>query len=113
MPVTVLEALLPQFVETELLRCLLESSASEHGARMSAMDKASSNASEMIDKTDPAHEQNSSGQHHEPDHRDRVRGERMKILTTETQRSQRTEHGEKQSLLLCSVNASVLSVSPW
>jgi F-type H+-transporting ATPase subunit gamma len=47
---TVLEALLPQFVETELLRCLLESSASEHGARMSAMDKASSNASEMIDK---------------------------------------------------------------
>jgi F-type H+-transporting ATPase subunit gamma len=49
-PVTVLEALLPQFVETELLRCLLESSASEHGARMSAMDKASSNAAEMIDR---------------------------------------------------------------
>jgi len=49
-PVTVLEALLPRFVETELLRCLLESSASEHGARMSAMDKASTNASEMIDK---------------------------------------------------------------
>ena len=49
-PVTVLEALLPQFVETELIRCLLESTASEHGARMSAMDKASSNASEMIDR---------------------------------------------------------------
>ena len=49
-PVTVLEALLPQFVETELIRCLLESSASEHGARMSAMDKASSNAAEMIDR---------------------------------------------------------------
>lgn len=49
-PVTVLEALLPQFVETEILRCLLESSASEHGARMSAMDKASSNAAEMIDR---------------------------------------------------------------
>lgn len=49
-PVTVLEALLPQFVETEVLRCLLESSASEHGARMSAMDKASSNAAEMIDR---------------------------------------------------------------
>jgi F-type H+-transporting ATPase subunit gamma len=49
-PETVLEALLPQFVETELIRCLLESTASEHGARMSAMDKASSNASEMIDR---------------------------------------------------------------
>jgi F-type H+-transporting ATPase subunit gamma len=49
-PVTVLEALLPQFVETELIRCLLESSASEHGARMSAMDKASTNAAEMIDR---------------------------------------------------------------
>lgn len=49
-PVSVLEALLPQFVETELLRCLLESTASEHGARMSAMDKASSNAAEMIDR---------------------------------------------------------------
>jgi F-type H+-transporting ATPase subunit gamma len=49
-PSTVLEAILPQFVETEILRCLLESSASEHGARMSAMDKASSNAAEMIDR---------------------------------------------------------------
>jgi F-type H+-transporting ATPase subunit gamma len=49
-PTTVLEALLPQFVETELIRCLLESTASEHGARMSAMDKASSNAAEMIDR---------------------------------------------------------------
>ena len=49
-PVTLLEALLPQFVETELIRSLLESSASEHAARMSAMDKASSNAAEMIDR---------------------------------------------------------------
>jgi F-type H+-transporting ATPase subunit gamma len=49
-PITVLEALLPQFVETELIRCLFESTASEHGARMSAMDKASSNAAEMIDR---------------------------------------------------------------
>jgi F-type H+-transporting ATPase subunit gamma len=49
-PATVLEALLPQFVETEILRSLLESCASEHGARMSAMDKASSNAADMIDR---------------------------------------------------------------
>ena len=49
-PNAVLEALLPRFVETELLRNLLESSASEHGARMAAMDKASSNAGDMIAK---------------------------------------------------------------
>jgi F-type H+-transporting ATPase subunit gamma len=47
---TILETLLPRFVETELLRTLLESSASEHGARMAAMDKASGNAGEMIAK---------------------------------------------------------------
>jgi F-type H+-transporting ATPase subunit gamma len=49
-PNSVLETLLPRFVETELLRNLLESSASEHGARMAAMDKASSNAGDMIAK---------------------------------------------------------------
>ena len=49
-PVTVLEAILPHCVETELLSCFLESTAAEHGARMSAMDKASSNAAEMIDR---------------------------------------------------------------
>ncbi|MBP1626573.1 MAG: synthase gamma subunit [Holophagaceae bacterium] len=49
-PNEVLEHLLPLYIETELLRCLLESSASEHGARMAAMDKASSNAEEMIAK---------------------------------------------------------------
>jgi len=49
-PNTTLEALLPRFVETEVLRALLESSASEHGARMAAMDKASNNAGEMIGK---------------------------------------------------------------
>ena len=49
-PNAVLETLLPRFVETELLRTLLESSASEHGARMAAMDKASNNAGDMIAK---------------------------------------------------------------
>ncbi len=49
-PNAVLETLLPRFVETELLQTLLESAASEHGARMAAMDKASNNAGEMIAK---------------------------------------------------------------
>lgn len=46
----VLNAILPKNVEVQIFRGLLESSASEHGARMSAMDSASKNASEMIGK---------------------------------------------------------------
>ena len=46
----VLTAILPKNVEVQIFRGLLESSASEHGARMSAMDSASKNASEMIGK---------------------------------------------------------------
>lgn len=46
----VLDQLLPKYVEVRIFRALLESVASEHGARMSAMDSASKNASEMIDK---------------------------------------------------------------
>ncbi len=44
----VLAQILPKNVEVQLFRALLESVASEHGARMSAMDSASKNASEMI-----------------------------------------------------------------
>ena len=47
---TILEALLPRYLGITLLRGLLESSASEHGARMASMDKASNNAGEMISK---------------------------------------------------------------
>jgi F-type H+-transporting ATPase subunit gamma len=47
-PAQVLSALLPRFIETTFLHTLLESSASEHGARMAAMDKASTNAEDMI-----------------------------------------------------------------
>ncbi len=44
----VLERLLPQAIAIRIYRALLESVASEHGARMSAMDNATSNASDMI-----------------------------------------------------------------
>ena len=47
---TILERLLPRYLAVTLLRGLLESSASEHGARMASMDKASNNAGEMISK---------------------------------------------------------------
>ncbi len=46
----VLSQLLPKYVEVQLFRAFLESVASEHGARMSAMDSASKNATEMIGK---------------------------------------------------------------
>jgi len=46
----VLDQILPKHIEVQIFRSLLESSASEHGARMTAMDSASKNASEMIGK---------------------------------------------------------------
>jgi F-type H+-transporting ATPase subunit gamma len=47
-PEQILERLLPVYVETELYRALLESAASEQGARMTAMRNASNNAAELI-----------------------------------------------------------------
>jgi F-type H+-transporting ATPase subunit gamma len=49
-PIEMLAALLPRYVEMEFYRSLLESTAAEHAARMTAMDAATSNAGEMIDK---------------------------------------------------------------
>ncbi len=43
------EILLPKHVEIQVYRALLESSAAEHGARMTAMDNATRNAEEMIE----------------------------------------------------------------
>jgi F-type H+-transporting ATPase subunit gamma len=45
---SLLDRLLPQFVEVRIYRALLEAAASEHGARMTAMDSATGNASKMI-----------------------------------------------------------------
>jgi F-type H+-transporting ATPase subunit gamma len=48
-PEEIFSTLLPRLVETQIFRALLESVASEHGARMTAMDSASKNASELIE----------------------------------------------------------------
>ena len=48
-PEEILERLLPVYLETEVYRALLESAASEHGARMTAMRTATKNAGELID----------------------------------------------------------------
>jgi F-type H+-transporting ATPase subunit gamma len=45
-----LSILLPMYVESQIYRALLESIASEFGARMSAMDSATNNAKDMIDR---------------------------------------------------------------
>jgi len=49
-PEEILERLVPVYLETELYRALLESAASEQGARMTAMRNASKNAGELIDR---------------------------------------------------------------
>lgn len=49
-PQEILNKLLPRFVETQVYRCLLESSAAEFAARMTAMDAATNNAGELIEK---------------------------------------------------------------
>jgi F-type H+-transporting ATPase subunit gamma len=46
----ILATLLPKYVETMILRVLLESVAGEHGARMTAMDSATNNSVDMISR---------------------------------------------------------------
>ena len=49
-PARIFDELLPRHVEVQVWRALLESAAAEHGARMGAMDAATRNAGEMIDR---------------------------------------------------------------
>jgi F-type H+-transporting ATPase subunit gamma len=49
-PEEILARLVPVYLDTEIYRALLESAASEQGARMTAMRNASKNAGELIDK---------------------------------------------------------------
>jgi F-type H+-transporting ATPase subunit gamma len=48
-PETILARLLPRYLEFIIFRVLLESSAAEHAARMTAMDSASRTAGDLID----------------------------------------------------------------
>jgi F-type H+-transporting ATPase subunit gamma len=49
-PAELFGRLLPRYIESQLFRALAESAASEHAARMTAMDSATNNAGELIDK---------------------------------------------------------------
>jgi F-type H+-transporting ATPase subunit gamma len=48
-PGTLLESLLPRYIEAQIFRAMLESAAAEHAARMTAMEAASNNAADVID----------------------------------------------------------------
>jgi F-type H+-transporting ATPase subunit gamma len=48
-PQEIFNRMLPRYVEVQIYRALLESAASEHGARMASMETASRNAADMID----------------------------------------------------------------
>ena len=49
-PGEILEDLIPRNIKIQVLHALLENAASEQGARMSAMDNATRNAGDMIDR---------------------------------------------------------------
>ncbi len=48
-PIEMLNRLMPRYVEVAVFRAMLETGAAEHAARMTAMDKASSNAKDVIE----------------------------------------------------------------
>tara|TARA_B100001123_G_scaffold428276_2_gene544969 strand:+ start:7038 stop:7838 length:801 start_codon:yes stop_codon:yes gene_type:complete len=48
-PAAILNNLIPRYVDTQFYRALLESAAAEHAARLTAMEAASNNATEMIE----------------------------------------------------------------
>jgi len=48
-PIDMLNRLMPRYIEVAVFRAMLETAAAEHAARMTAMESATSNASDMID----------------------------------------------------------------
>ena len=44
----IVDSLLPTYIKIQLYKCLLDNNASEHGARMTSMDKATENAGELL-----------------------------------------------------------------
>jgi F-type H+-transporting ATPase subunit gamma len=49
-PHAIFQGILPKYVEIQVWQALLESAAAEHGARMAAMDSATNNAADMIER---------------------------------------------------------------
>jgi F-type H+-transporting ATPase subunit gamma len=80
---TILAKLLPQALAIQVYRSLLESSAGEHGARMTAMDNATRNAGDMIKR--PELQSRPPGQHHQGTDRDHFR-RRSRLISDAAQR---------------------------
>ena len=95
----ILQRLLPDFVEITVYRALLESTASEHGARMTAMRSASENADDMIERPDAGGEPRAPGGDHSRNHGSRRRrgGARIKERRQWLSRTARTSAGSRRS----------------
>ena len=90
-----LDALLPRYVESQIYRALLESIATEHGARMTAMDNATKNASEMIATLTLAVQPRPPGGDHQGADGDRLRGRGAQGLVSKSvERTQRVMSSE-------------------
>jgi F-type H+-transporting ATPase subunit gamma len=72
-PEELFRGMLPKYIGIQIFHALLESVAAEHAARMTAMDAATSNASDMIDSLTLDHEPGAPGQDHQRDYRNRKR----------------------------------------
>jgi F-type H+-transporting ATPase subunit gamma len=72
-PAEIFGRLLPRMVEMQIYRALLESIASELGARMTAMEAATKNAGELISTLTPEYEPCPPGGNHTRDYRNRFR----------------------------------------
>ena len=83
-PEEILKRLVPDYVEISIYRALLESTASEHGARMTAMRNASENAGDLIEDLHAADEPRPPGRDHPGDHGSRRRRGRALRLTDAT-----------------------------
>ena len=63
-PEELLAELIPEYAQLSVYRALLESTASEHGSRMTAMRSAADNAKEVISRPHPGDEQGAAGRDH-------------------------------------------------
>ena len=62
--------LMPRYVTTQIFHALLESTAAEHAARMTATDAATKNAGDLIDSLSADDESGAAGGDHQGDYRD-------------------------------------------
>ena len=98
-PATILEALLPRYVEARVYAALLNAAASEQAARQRAMKAATDNAEELIKSLHAGHEPGPPGHHHHRDHGDRrrrrgpVRRQRATTTTPSPRPTTSSAHG--------------------